>query len=60
MKRSDLDLIWITEAIVQYGHSRNWFKRRIDSKVLHTFPQPGEAKIYLSRKEIEEEGAKEK
>jgi predicted DNA-binding transcriptional regulator AlpA len=55
MRDRDVDLIWITEAMVHYGHSRNWFKKRIDDKVLQTFPQPGESKVYLSRREIEAE-----
>jgi hypothetical protein len=59
MQRKDPDLIWITEAMVVYEHGRAWFKRRIDSGKLHTFPQPGETKVYLSRKEIEAEEAKE-
>jgi hypothetical protein len=49
------DLIWITAAMVEYGHSRVWFTERIKDGRLHTFPQPGEVKVYLLRSEIEEQ-----
>lgn len=40
-------LIWITEAMVKYGHSRNWFNNRIRSGEFEQVPQPGETKVYL-------------
>lgn len=47
-------LIWITEAMVKYGHSRNWFNNRIKSGVFQQVPQPGETKVYLRDAEIAE------
>lgn len=50
----DQDLIWITEAVVKYGHSRNWFNRRIADGIFHTMPQLGTTKVYLRVLEIEQ------
>ena len=49
----DQGLIWITEAMVKYGHSRNWFNKRIVGGIFQTIPQPGTTKIYLRLSEIE-------
>ena len=46
--------IWITEAMVKYGHSRNWFNNRIKSGDFTPVPQPGSTKVYLREKEITE------
>lgn len=45
-------LIWITEAMVKYGHSRNWFNNRIKSGDFTPVPQPGSTKVYLRDAEI--------
>jgi len=48
-------LIWITEAMMKYGHSRNWFNARIRSGALQVVPQPGTTKVYLRMAEVERE-----
>lgn len=53
------DLIWITEAMVTYKRSRGWFNARLADGRLHDDPQPGTAKIFLHRSEIEREISKE-
>ena len=45
-------LIWITEAMVKYRHSRNWFNTRIKSGALTVAPQVGTSKVYLHDAEI--------
>lgn len=47
-------LIWITAAMVKYGHSRNWFNARIKSGDFTQVPQPGTTKVYLKDAEIAE------
>lgn len=46
-------LIWITEAMVKYRHSRNWFNARIRDGIFQAVPQPGTAKVYLRQAEID-------
>lgn len=46
-------VIWITEAMVKYGHSRNWFNKRIADGIFQTAPQPGTSKVYLRIASIE-------
>lgn len=45
-------LIWITEAMVKYGHSRNWFNNRIRSGDFTAVPQLGSTKVFLREAEI--------
>jgi predicted DNA-binding transcriptional regulator AlpA len=45
-------LIWITEAMVKYGHSRNWFNNRIKSGDFEQVPQMGTSKVYLKEAQI--------
>ena len=47
-------LIWITEAMVKYRHSRTWFNNRIKSGDFTSVPQLGTTKVYLRDAEIEE------
>ena len=47
------DVIWITEAMVTYRRSRDWFNRRIQKGRLRRIGLPGEAKVYLLRAEVE-------
>lgn len=47
------DLIWITEAMLEYGKSRGWFTARLKRGELHAAPQPGTSKVFLHRSEIE-------
>ena len=54
-RKAPTDLIWVTEAMVVYGHGRGWYSERIKDGRLKSYPQPGETKIYLSRREIEEQ-----
>lgn len=46
-------LIWITEAMVKYRHSRNWFNKRIAEGTFQAVPQPGTSRVYLREAEIE-------
>jgi hypothetical protein len=48
----DQGLIWITEAIVKYRHSRNWFNNRIKSGDFEQVPMLGTSKVYLKDAEI--------
>jgi len=45
-------LIWITEAMVKYGHSRNWFNSRIKSGEFTQVPVLASTKVYLRKAEI--------
>lgn len=47
-------LIWITEAMVKYKRSRNWFNARIKRGELRTVPQLGTTKVFLREEEIEQ------
>ena len=47
-------LIWITEAMLKYRHSRNWFNNRIKSGTFTPVPQLGTTKVYLKDAEISE------
>lgn len=40
-------LIWITEAMVKYGHARAWFNNRIKSGEFEQVLVPGTSKVYL-------------
>jgi hypothetical protein len=53
-RTENTDLIWITEAMVRYHHSRGWFRNRMQAKLFKTVQLPGETKIYLYQREIEE------
>jgi predicted DNA-binding transcriptional regulator AlpA len=55
MQPKESDIIWISEAMIVYGHSREWFTTRIKKGALHKFPKLGDNKVYLSRREIEAE-----
>ena len=47
------DLIWVTQAMVEYGHSRGWYRTRQIAKIFNVVLREGETKIYLHRTEIE-------
>lgn len=47
-------LIWITEAMVKYRHSRNWFNNRIRDEIFEQVPVLGSTKVYLRDAQIEE------
>lgn len=47
------DLVWMTEAQLEYNRSRGWFTARIKRGELRTYPQAGTSKIFLRRSEIE-------
>ncbi len=53
-KQLEEDLIWITEAMVKYKHSRNWFNARIKRGDFEAVPLPGTSKVYLKRKQVEQ------
>ncbi|MGH2516761.1 MAG: hypothetical protein ACRDHP_14000 [Ktedonobacterales bacterium] len=46
-------VIWITEAMVTYRRSRDWFTRRIQQGRLQRIGLPGESQAYLLRAELE-------
>lgn len=46
-------LIWITEAMVKYDRSRNWFNKRIADGIFTPVPQPGTSKVYLRQADID-------
>lgn len=52
-KPEEQGLIWITEAMVRYKHSRNWFNNRIRRGELETVPFPGTSKVYLRVEQVE-------
>jgi predicted DNA-binding transcriptional regulator AlpA len=60
MQPKESDIIWVSEAMIVYGHSREWFTTRIKKGTLHTFPKLGDNKVYLSRREIEAENKVQK
>lgn len=45
-------LIWITEAMVKYRHSRNWFNSRINSGMFERVATLGSTKVYLREAQI--------
>ena len=49
----DSDLIWMTEAIPQYHHSRGWFLRRFDDGELDRVQLVGSTKVYIRRSQLE-------
>ena len=53
-----LRIIWMTQAIVDYGHGPDWFRRRIKDRRIRTAPQLGTSRIYLVVDDIEREHAK--
>jgi hypothetical protein len=51
---TDQDLVWIVQAMVETGHSRDWFNRRIAAGRLRIYHKMGEVKVYISRHELAE------
>ena len=51
--RPKAGLIWITEAMVKYQRSRNWFNKRIADGIFTAEPQPGTSKVYLRQAQID-------
>lgn len=47
-------LIWITEAMVKYRHSRNWFNNRIRDGIFEQVPVLRTTKVYLRDAEVAE------
>ncbi len=59
---TEQDVIWVEEARFKYGHSRDWYMRRINDGRLRAVYLPGSIRVYLVREEIErylQEHAKE-
>ena len=52
-KREGEGLIWVTEAMIEYQHSRGWFNRRIADGDLEAVQLPGTTKVYLRRAQVE-------
>lgn len=51
---ADNEYIWIDDASEQYKRSREWLFRQIREKKLTGYQFPGDRRMYLSRKELEE------
>jgi len=49
----DKDLIWIVEAQVVYGRSRDWLQKQVKEGRLTSVLLPGTTKIYLRRSELD-------
>lgn len=45
-------LIWITEAMLKYKHSRNWFNNRIRDGIFEQVPMLKTTKVYLRDAQI--------
>lgn len=52
------ELIWITDAMSEFGRSRDWFSRRITMGKIRDMPQPGTSRIYLVLEDVKREIAK--
>jgi hypothetical protein len=48
------DLIWILEAAFQYKRSRDWIDTQIREGKLAKYAIPGDKRVYVSRKELEQ------
>jgi hypothetical protein len=48
------DLIWIVEAAMEYKRSRDWLDSQIRDGKLGKYSIPGDKRVYLSRKELEQ------
>jgi hypothetical protein len=57
-EKSGLRIIWMTEAVVEYGHGPDWFRRRIRDGRIRTAPQPGTSRVYLVVEDVEREHVK--
>ncbi len=49
----DKDLIWITEAQIEYKRSRTWLEKQIEDGVLTKILLPGTTRVYLKRSELD-------
>ncbi len=54
MYYSDPDLLWIPEAVEQYGRSRATLDRLIDAGNIHPVEFLGDRRIFLRRSELDE------
>ena len=50
---TEKDVIWVEEARFKYGHSRDWYMRRINDGRLRAVYLPGSIRVYLVREELE-------
>lgn len=48
------DYIWIENAAEEFNRSREWLFRQIKEGKLTGYQFPGDRKMYLSRKQVEE------
>ena len=51
---SSEDLIWLTNAATEYNRSKDWLYRQIREGKLTGYTFPGDRKVYLSRKELDD------
>lgn len=47
------DLIWIVEAQVVYGRSRDWLQKQVKEGKLSSVLLPGTTKVFLRRSELD-------
>jgi hypothetical protein len=48
------DLLWIEDAAREYNRSREWLQRQIKAGKLTAIEIPGDRRLYLSRRELDE------
>jgi len=48
------DFIWIEDAVREYSRSRDWLYRQLREGKLKGYNFPGDRKVYLSRKELDD------
>jgi hypothetical protein len=48
------DLIWIVEAAIEFKRSRDWLDAQIREGRLGKYTVPGDKRVYVSRKELEQ------
>ncbi len=46
-------LIWIADAVKEYGRSREWLDRQTANGTLSVAKIPGDRRVYLLRKELD-------
>jgi hypothetical protein len=48
------DLIWIVEAAIAFKRSRDWLDAQIRDGNLGKYTVPGDKRVYISRKELQQ------
>jgi hypothetical protein len=53
MPNSNPDLIWVQDAVDEYGRSRKWLDEQVANGTLSTATIAGDRKVYLLRSELD-------